>query len=58
MTTVPEMRDPTVLARRRAATASFHDRMARAFRSVGREADAKAAESAAAKCREPRNGRP
>lgn len=33
----------------RKATAAFHLRMAKAFRAVGREADAKAAEDAAAK---------
>lgn len=38
-------------ARRREATARFHERMARAFREHGRERDAEAAERAAALAR-------
>lgn len=38
-------------ARRYLATAAYHDKMARIFRSMKREADAKAAEEAAKKCR-------
>lgn len=43
---------PEEAARRFGATAAFHDKMARAFRAAGRDADAKAAENAARICRE------
>ena len=48
----PETRMQTktkITESQRKATAAFHLRMAKAFRAVGREADAKAAEDAAAK---------
>ena len=58
MKIVPEMRDPIVLARRRAATASFHAKVAAAYRKVGREEDARVADKAAAQLRAAANGRP
>lgn len=40
--------DDETLARRKEATAKFHDRMARAFESVGKTTDAESAKRAAA----------